>query len=166
MEQFTPIRETKTRTDELSIFARMAISTALTLEHLAIPEQANVPAALPIEPVEPPPITPDFEPVTREEQHFAAHVLSGLVEVMDGRRPLKQVEAHLSPQLCLALLGRQFRPNIAGQGYRLRTIHTQKPHETVIEAWGQAANGERARAVVGRMEWYRYGWVCTTTAIL
>ena len=164
MEQFAPIRETQTRTEELSIFARMAISTALTLEHLAIPEQQGIPTAVPIEP--PLPITPDFEPVTREEQHFAAHVLSGLVEVMGGSRPLKHLEAHLSPPLQLALLGRRPRPGITGQGYRLRTLHTQKPHETIIEAWGTAANGQRARAVVGRMQRYRYGWQCMTAVIL
>ena len=85
---------------------------------------------------------------------------------MDGRRPLKHLEAHLSPQLQLALLGRRPRPGITGQGYRLRTLHTQKPHEKVIEAWGTAANGQRARAVVSRMQRYRYGWQCTTAVIL
>ena len=150
--------------EQWNVFARLVGQTALTLEHLAIPEQPSIPTAVSIEPS--PPITPDFEPVTREEQHFAAHVLSGLVEVMGGSRPLKHLEAHLSPQLQLALLGRRPRPGITGQGYRLRTLYTQKPNETVIEAWGQAANGQRARAVVGRMEWYRYGWQCTTAVIL
>ncbi|HKR81477.1 MAG TPA: Rv3235 family protein [Candidatus Saccharimonadales bacterium] len=152
MERFVTLQEVYAPPEPLNVFAQLVGRTALSLEHLAIPEQPSVPTLEPIE--SPPPITPDLEPVTRAERLFAAHVLSGLVEVLDGSRPLKQVEAHLSPQMCLALLGRRFRPNIAGQGYRLRTMHTQKPQEKVIEAWGTAANGQRARAVVSRMQRY------------
>ena len=164
MKKLIPFEELQVPCEQWSVFTRLVGQTALTFEHLAISQQSAVPTPVPIEPLTH--NTPDVVPVTREEQQIAAHVLSGLVEVLDGSRPLKQVETYLSPQLCLALLGRQFRPNIVGQGYRLRTIHTQKPQEKVIEVWGRAANGQRSRAVASRMQRYRYGWQCASAAIL
>ncbi|WP_329051241.1 Rv3235 family protein [Amycolatopsis sp. NBC_01488] len=167
MEQLVSLKEAQASAEQFNVLTHLVGQTALTLEHLAIPEQKTLAASKPItQRVEQSVIAPYLEPVTREEQRFAAHVLSGLVEVLGGSRPLTQVEAHLSPQLCLALLGRQFRPNISGQGYRLRTFHFQKPSEHIIEAWGHAANAENVRAVVGRMQPYRREWRCTTATIL
>ncbi|WP_410171865.1 Rv3235 family protein [Amycolatopsis heterodermiae] len=91
---------------------------------------------------------------------MAALVLGGLVEVLDGRRPLRQLEDRVSVPLYSVLSKRIPHPVSTGQGYRLRTLHLQKPRPEVIEANGTAANDREARAVAARFHYYRRGWLC------
>ncbi|WP_329067735.1 Rv3235 family protein [Amycolatopsis sp. NBC_01480] len=103
---------------------------------------------------------PDLERATPKERRTVALVLGGLVEVLDDRRSLRQLEQHISVPLYNELSKRMRPPGGTQQGYRLHTLHTQKPRPEVIEANGTAANGQSARAVAARFHRLRYGWQC------
>ncbi|MEV7046620.1 Rv3235 family protein [Amycolatopsis sp. NPDC051061] len=137
----------------------MACTTA---QPLAIPDQRQV------EPQETEPLLPtaDLETTTIQEYRITALVLAGLVEALDDRRPLRQLEPHLTPLLYWHLNERERKPDELQQGFRLRTLHTQKPQPEVIEASGTASNHRVARAVAARFHHYRRGWQCVTVKIL
>lgn len=142
-------------------FARMVGDAALTLEKLAIEDWRPVAQIL-----DEPGRTAHIERATPEEHALTARILAGLVEVIDGYRPLRQVQDHITPQLFLLLQNRRRHVKAPPHGYRLRTVHTYKPQPKIIEACGTAANACRARAVAARLEHLRYGWVCTTATLL
>jgi hypothetical protein len=77
-------------------------------------------------------------------------LLIAVLEVLDGRRPIPQLEPLLSPSDHRDLLRQLRKP---GQGpRRLCTLRVQQPDHNAIELCATVADGNRLRALVGRLE--------------
>ncbi len=93
-------------------------------------------------------------------------LLSGLLEALDGRRPLNQLRHVVSPKVYEALRTRVNRRPITHGPIRLRTARAGRPSPRVIEASGTVAWGGRILAVVARLEKRRTTWRCTEFRLL
>ncbi|GAA3991287.1 hypothetical protein GCM10022247_07610 [Allokutzneria multivorans] len=96
----------------------------------------------------------------------AGHLISMILEALDGRRPLRQLlHTRLAEPVHRRLVA-ELRDSRPGHTHRLRTVHVCEPAEGVIEANGTITAGPRVRAVVARIECTDRGWLCTTFTIL
>ncbi|MEU7531521.1 Rv3235 family protein [Saccharothrix sp. NPDC042600] len=89
------------------------------------------------------------------------HLMTAVVEAVDGRRPLRQLADHLTPPAA-AELGRAL-----GQGARLNRMRVCRvtPEVTELSAVVSTRTG-RVRALAARMEWTNNRWRCTAFHLL
>ncbi len=102
---------------------------------------------------EPPPPVPDR--VVRAARALAR----ALTEVLQGRRPLQQVESILLPRVASATAWLALDSS-AGPGLRLRSVRTQAPADGVAEVTLVWADGRRVHAAALRMELRQGVWTC------
>ncbi|GAB3909488.1 Rv3235 family protein [Kibdelosporangium lantanae] len=108
-------------------------------------------------------------PPTRPTTPNLRALLTKLLEVLDGRRPIGQVKSLLANPVYEATLTR-LRTKPHGVRYQLYSMHTCWPAETAVELMGRVeavrAGGRRALAMVARMELTPDGWRCVVFRLL
>ncbi|WP_143261914.1 Rv3235 family protein [Allokutzneria sp. NRRL B-24872] len=110
-----------------------------------------------------------LDPVRARSQRTrtaAGHLISMVLEALDGRRPLRQLLHTRLAESVHRRLAADLRDSRPGHTHRLRTVHVCEPAEGVIEASGTITAGPRVRAVTARIERTDRGWLCTVFAIL
>jgi Family of unknown function (DUF6459) len=94
-------------------------------------------------------------------------LVSLVLEALDGRRPVDHLHGLVSERLYHSVRTRSRACLTAGRAHRLRTLHTCRPADGVIEVCGVVAvTSARARrpamiAVAGRVERRGDRWRCT-----
>lgn len=102
--------------------------------------------------------------ITPEQgRSVAAAVVRRLLEVLDGRRPARQLGTVLVPRV-LSKLEATPRTTTGG-GLRLRTVHVCLPGPATIEACAVVQAGRRCRAFALRLEQTGTSWKCTALHI-
>lgn len=91
---------------------------------------------------------------------LTGRLLRSVVEVLDGRRPLVQIQHSLKPQLYAAWQTRLRNMTDMMRGLSLRSVHTYQPAEGVIEVCATVERGQQVQALVARLERNKRGWVC------
>lgn len=107
---------------------------------------------------------PRREPVSAPSRRILHRVMTGLLEVHTGRRPLTQLDAWLTP-----LVQRRLRagtPRLDSPRYVLRNIHVCRPAEEALEICATATSHARACAVAARFEHDGNGWRCSSFTVL
>lgn len=97
---------------------------------------------------------------------WGRRLLVGLIEAADGRRPLPQLAAMLSPSVTRGLAADFDRAARAGTPHWLhrtgvRTLRAAEPAEGVAELCATLEAGRRVRAVALRLEEQHGRWRCT-----
>jgi len=97
---------------------------------------------------------------------WARRLLIGMIETADGRRPLHQLAALLSPSVCRGLAADFDRCTSAGTPHWLyraavRSVRVTEPTAGVAEVSATVETGRRVRAVAIRLEVHRERWRCT-----
>lgn len=112
--------------------------------------------------IAPPPTRPAAWPPPGQPE--LRRLLVAVLEVLDGRRPIVQLEPLLSPSDHRDLLRQLRKP---GQGpRRLCTLRVQQPDDDAIELCATVADGNRLRALVGRLETHQDRWRFTLLRFL
>jgi hypothetical protein len=127
------------------------------------PEPAPLPAGRPAVPV------PDDLRETPELRRRAHQVLVLLVEVLDGRRPLAHLSAHVEPGPLRGVRAALARPATARSASRLTSLHVSRPRVDAIEVAAVRRVGGRARALAARFEGRPEEparWRCVTLRLL
>ncbi len=97
---------------------------------------------------------------------WARRLLIGLIETADGRRPLHQLAAMLSPSIASGLGADFERAAVAGTGHWLQraavlTVRGDEPAPGVAELCATVEVRDRVRAVAMRLERHHGHWTCT-----
>jgi hypothetical protein len=92
-------------------------------------------------------------------------LFANIAEILDGRRPLVQLQDRLHPNVYAAMETR-VRNSLTMQGLCLHSVHACRPAEDFIEACATLTQRERARAMVARLEARRTGWLCTVLRLV
>jgi hypothetical protein len=140
------------------------------------PCPSPTPAALrrhtprPLRPVLVPAAPPHCEPPpSRAAAVFADTVLRRVLEVMDRRRPAVQLRRLLAPSVYDAVVAQSPAPPSDGAAVvrrvRLRTAATVDGEATAAEVFATYTRGGRVRAIAGRIEVVRGGWVAVALQI-
>ncbi|GDY31286.1 Rv3235 family protein [Gandjariella thermophila] len=95
----------------------------------------------------------------------ARRVVTGVIEVLDGRRPVAQLRGLLSEQVYAALQTR-VRTGCRGPARRLHRVHICHPAAGVAEVSATFGNAHRTHAVALRLECRAGGWRCTALRVL
>jgi uncharacterized protein DUF6459 len=91
-----------------------------------------------------------------------------VLEVLDGRRPIAHLHGLVEPTVRASLLTRTRQSGTAGRQHRLRTLHTCRPADGVVELCGTVIvskpKGRRSPAIAlaARLELREDRWLCTT----
>lgn len=96
---------------------------------------------------------------------FAHTLVQGLLEVLAGVRPLKQLQRDTTPELYQALLVAVTRtPRASGaRPHRraVRSVHVQERPEGIVEVCATVERGPRLAALALRLEGLDGRWKCT-----
>ena len=96
---------------------------------------------------------------------FARALVQGLLEVLAGVRPLRQLQRDTTPELYAVLertVARQRAPTGPRPGGRaVRSVHVQERPEGVVEVCATVQRGPRASALALRLEGLDGRWRCT-----
>jgi hypothetical protein len=92
--------------------------------------------------------------------------LSAMVEVLNRRRPLIQLQHQLDSRVFAGLETRLRSPPSSSHAIHLRSVHACQPVKRVIEACGVFEQGNRTRALVARLEGKKRRWLCTVLRIV
>jgi hypothetical protein len=97
---------------------------------------------------------------------WARRLLIGMIETADGRRPLQQLAALLSPSVGQGLRADFDRGTRAGSPHWLhraavRTVRVTEPTPGVAEVCATVETGRRVRAIAIRLETHVGRWRCT-----
>lgn len=98
---------------------------------------------------------------------LATALVRPLLEVLEGRRPLRQLHGMLAAgaryrlELTLRRGDRLRDGRLRDRGLRLHKVRTCLPRPGVIEACAVVQAGPRFRAIALRLEHRRQRWVCT-----
>ncbi|SHF83978.1 hypothetical protein SAMN05443575_1039 [Jatrophihabitans endophyticus] len=97
---------------------------------------------------------------------WARRLLVGLIETADGRRPLAQLTAMLSPSIGRGLGADFERAAVAGRPHWLHrahvaTVRSAEAAAGIAELCATVEVGPRVRAVALRLEVHRGRWLCT-----
>jgi len=100
---------------------------------------------------------------------FADTVVRRVLEVADRRRPAAQLRRLLAAPVYDAIVAKPPVPASDGAAVlrrvRLRTAETVDGEATAVEVFGTYTRGGRVRAVAGRIEVVRGGWVAVALQI-
>lgn len=92
-------------------------------------------------------------PVPPPSRTELRRLLGAVLEILDGRRPARQLDELLPLSRQRILLGGTARvPGAAGGARRLRSVHPARIAAGVVELCGTVEQGDRARALVARLE--------------
>lgn len=97
---------------------------------------------------------------------WARRLLLGIIETADGRRPLNQLAALLSPGVAhglrteFELAGQLGRPHWTHRAV-IRSVRASEPADQVAELCATVRTGNRVRAVAMRLEVRHSRWCCT-----
>jgi hypothetical protein len=97
---------------------------------------------------------------------WARRLLVGIIETADGRRPLNQLAALLSPGVAHGLrtefehAGRVGSPHWTHRA-AVRSVRVSEPADRVAELCATVRTGERVRAIAMRLEVRHGRWCCT-----
>jgi len=109
------------------------------------------------------------EPVERGPSRSQLYgLLRGMLEALDGRRPVEQLRTRFTDPGYRALV-RRIRAEIRGErtaARGLRRVHTCRPARGVIEACATIQRGGRVEAIAARIESDHRGWKCTAVLVL
>jgi hypothetical protein len=136
------------------------------LRHEPDPEEreaAPLPAGRPAAPV------PDDLRGTADLRRRAHQVLGLLVEVLDGRRPVAHLSAHVEPRPLRYVRAALPRPGATRSTSRLTSLHVSRPRVDAIEVAAVRRVGGRARALAARFEGRPEEparWRCVTLRLL
>jgi hypothetical protein len=106
------------------------------------------------------------ESLSNSDRNVAIRLVVALVEVLNGRRPLAQVEPVLDSHIYRSVVTRVQNSILRRQWLQLRSFSAQLPVSGIIEGCGTIDIGERSRAFVTRFERHDCTWKCTRFAIL
>jgi hypothetical protein len=108
------------------------------------------------------PTAPEFRAFA---QDLARRLVTSLVEVLDGRRPVAQLRGRLAEPAFAALQTRvrNGRPSRPG---RVQRVHTCHPAAGIVEVTATYGNGHRTRALALRLEHRAGRWRCTALRVL
>ncbi|HEX4703267.1 MAG TPA: Rv3235 family protein [Pseudonocardiaceae bacterium] len=91
-------------------------------------------------------------------------LLAGVLEVLDGRRPIGQLADVLPRRHQKALLT---EANATGPGPRtLRSLHLSRTATDVVDLCARIDHGPRSRAITGRLELRQGHWQFTLLAMV
>lgn len=95
-------------------------------------------------------------------------LVSTLLEVLDGGRPVTQVQALLTDAVRESALARAREATATGVRYGLRSLHSCRPNEYSVELTAVVSTGvsTRDRAVVVRLDRRYEGWQCTALDVI
>ncbi|WP_018023463.1 Rv3235 family protein [Corynebacterium ulceribovis] len=107
-----------------------------------------------------------------EAKRKTAHMLRIIIEVIDGRRPTRQLRKLPLTPLVRAAIETRIRAQLHTTGSRLGRVHfqpmptavmakTDRPEATAVEFCGTWAQHRRVRAFAGRIEKQRGTWTVT-----
>ncbi|MCW2598983.1 MAG: 3-hydroxyacyl-CoA dehydrogenase [Frankiales bacterium] len=98
-------------------------------------------------------------------QAFARVLVQGVLEVLAGVRPLKQLQRDTTPELYASLAGSLAgRPRATGarpNRRAVRTLHVQERPEGIAEVCATVQRGARTVALALRLEGLDGRWKCT-----
>jgi len=94
-------------------------------------------------------------------------MVRALLEVLDGRRPLRQLAPVLVSEVLdqLEMLVSLGARRIGHNGLRLSTVRVGLPHPSAIEGSAVIRTGHRFRAVAIRLEHASPRWKCTALRV-
>jgi Family of unknown function (DUF6459) len=107
--------------------------------------------AVPVPATGPPPAVPDDLHDTPDLRRRAHQVLCLVLEVLDGRRPLGHLVAHLEPSALRYVRAAAGRPT-ARPSARLTSLHLSRPSAGALEVAAVHRTGGRTRALAARFE--------------
>ena len=138
--------------------APLALAPAVRLIEPCLPPLSWQDPLLPWDAPEPPaaPPTPDVPDALRRR---AGALTAAVVEVLRGRRPLLQLEPHLST-VTLELVGR-LRAAGPLPNLRLASLRVTQPAESAIEGCARLTLGDASHAVAFRLEPDAERWLLT-----
>lgn len=110
-----------------------------------------------------PPATRSTAPSPELESQKLHWLLTALLEIYAGRRPVAQISGWLAPALQGLL---RDRARASGPRYTLRKIHTCHTAQGVVEVCGTAHTSRRAYAVTARFQYESEGWHCVAFTVL
>jgi hypothetical protein len=119
--------------------------------------------ALPLELGPASPRAADPPPTAPMDRQFLGRMMTTILEACQGRRPAMQVRPLLVPELYARLLATE--PS-SRQPYVVRSVHTCRPADDVVETCAVVHCGPRALAVAARFETSPTGWRCTQFDLL
>lgn len=99
-----------------------------------------------------------IQPAEFQTTHW---LLTAVVEVLDQRRPLTQVQHHVDTQVFAALETRLKTRAHTAHTIHLQSVHACQPVAGVIEACGVINYGQSVRALAARLEARKKRWLCT-----
>jgi hypothetical protein len=95
-------------------------------------------------------------------------LISAIVEALDGRRQVGQLNPYLAPKVAQAVQTRANGREL--EGLRLRSLHLSQPAKDIIEACSTVEYGTRARALAARLEVVQHKrmrrWACHLLRLL
>lgn len=97
------------------------------------------------------------------DRQFLGRMMTTILEACQGRRPATQVRPLLVPELYDRLLATE---PPGRQPYVVRSVHTCRPADNVVETCAIVHCGPRALAVAARFETSPTGWRCTQFDLL
>jgi uncharacterized protein DUF6459 len=108
-------------------------------------------------------------PAPRAAAIFADTVLRRVLEVTDRRRPASQLRRSLSPKVYDAIMAQPPCSSSDGAAVlrrvRLRTADVADGEATAAEVFATYTRGHRVRAIAGRIEVVRGGWLVVALQI-
>jgi uncharacterized protein DUF6459 len=120
------------------------------------------------------PRPPDFSPAgavlpltTEQATALVTTIVRALLEVLEGRRPPRQLAPALGPEVLdrletlMSLGGRR----VGHDGLRLYKVRVCLPHRSAIEGCAVVRAGRRFRALAIRLEFDSTRWKCTALRV-
>ncbi|SDG81671.1 Rv3235 family protein [Pseudonocardia oroxyli] len=123
-------------------------------------------------PLQPPPAPPPGRPVVdivpdHDALQTAARIVAALVEVIDQRRPVKQVADFVHPRVLRYVHTLPVDHGGSRGGARLLTLHAAQPNEGAVEIAASVRARGRRRALAASVALTSdYVWACQTFRIL
>lgn len=113
----------------------------------------------------------DPEPLAtfnKDLRYLTGRLLTDIIEVMDGRRPLRLIEKRLSNNT-QAFIGAGLRHRVwYGRGLQLQSLHISHPSPAAIEACGTVIlrTSRQCKALAARLDHQQSLWQCTVLRLI
>lgn len=108
----------------------------------------------------------DLGSVSRPELEMTSRLVSAVVEALDGRRPVAQLQPRLHPSVYAAMQTRVRQAVRPSHATRVRSLHTFQPADGAIEAASTLERAGRVMALAARLQRTRPGWLCTVLRVI
>jgi hypothetical protein len=102
---------------------------------------------------------PTEERLPASLQHTAQRIVTAIIEVIAGRRGIRQLEAFVS-DTALHAIKRLIRAKL-GHDLWLMSVHVQSPDSGVAEIAAHLRHGQTSKAAAIRLVHTATGWICT-----